>query len=234
MFLFIAITFGLASCEYDNYEAPNVHMSGRVTYNGVPLQVRNNEVTFFMYEPGWELSASTYMTVQVSWNGTFNAEVYGGKTYKLIRQANIGPWVNPTTADTITVTNYHGEKIDMPVTPYYILQNVGITMNDSTITGTCTATDIAGTANGRTIEKVGLYVSRNILVDNVFSNLGHRENISVTPGSTVNLSVSLKGKKVNSTSGSLPSTGKVYARLGLKVAGITAMIYSEPFELTVH
>lgn len=84
------------SCELDNYEAPNINLVGKVVYNGRQIYVRNNQVTFRLYEPGWELSSSTYMDVQVAQDGTFSAGVYAGKTYKLIRQNNLGPWVNPT------------------------------------------------------------------------------------------------------------------------------------------
>lgn len=231
--LVLVLAVCLASCSYDNYDEPNVLLQGKVVYNGQNIYVRNNQVTFRLYEPGWELSASTYMDVQIAQDGTFKAAVYAGKTYKLIRQANIGPWVNPTPSDTITVANFNGrEEVIMEVTPYYMLENANITYSNKVVTGSCTIDKIT---DGREIEYVGLYAGRNIIVDNTF-NFGHSDtagNVQPVDGETVTLSVDLSGLSVNSTSNSLPSTGFIYARMGLKISGIDAMIYTEPFKLSI-
>ena len=162
----LLILFYFTSCELDNYDAPNIQLIGKVVYNERPIYVRNNQVTFRLYEMGWELTSSTYMDVQVSWDGSFSSAVYGGKTYKLIRQPNIGPWVEPTLNDTITINNYNGQAIDMPVVPYYLPDNVEIQCKNRLVTGSCTVTEIT---QGKTIEKVGLYVGRNIIVDDVYN-----------------------------------------------------------------
>lgn len=230
LFLFTALTFWLTSCEYDNYDAPNTTLSGRVTYNGEAVNVKNNQVSFRLYEPGWELSSSTYMTVQVAQDGTFSASVYTGKTYKLIRVENVGPWVNPTAADTVIVSNCAaGQTVDMPVTPYYLLENASITCADKVVTGTCSIQEITA---GKKIEKVGLYAGRNLIVDDTY-NFGHSETAEVQAGGSVTLTVDLSGLSVNSTANSLPSTGFIYARMGLKIEGIDAMVYTEPFKLSI-
>lgn len=233
LLLFI-LTVCLTSCEYDNYDEPNCLLQGKVVYNGQNIYVRNNQVTFRLYEPGWELSAGTYMNVQIAQDGTFKASVYSGKTYKLIRQANIGPWVNPTAADTITLSNYNGrDEVVMEVTPYYLLDNATVTCSNKVVTGTCTIDKIT---NGKDIEYVGLYAGRNIIVDNTY-NFGHSDTASSASqpadGASVTLTVDLSGLSVNSTAGSLPSTGFIYARMGLKIKGIDAMIYTEPFKLSI-
>ncbi|WP_455673931.1 DUF3823 domain-containing protein [Phocaeicola sp.] len=232
--LLLLLAVCLTSCEYDNYDEPNSILQGKVVYNGQNIYVRNNQVTFRLYEPGWELSASTYMDVQIAQDGTFKASVYGGKTYKLIRQANIGPWVNPTTADTITVSNYNGrDQIAMEVTPYYMLENANITYSNKVVTGTCTVNQITA---GRDIEYVGLYAGRNVIIDNSY-NFGYSSTASAAAqpadGETITLTVDLSSLSVNSTANSLPSTGFIYARMGLKISGIDAMIYTEPFKLSI-
>lgn len=230
LFLFIALAMGFTSCEYDNYDAPNTTLSGRVTYNGQPVPVKNNQVSFRLYEPGWELSSSTYMTVQVAQDGTFSASVYTGKTYKLIRVENVGPWVNPTAADTVTVSNCTGgQTVDMPVVPYYLLENASIACADKIVSGTCFVNEVTA---GKRIEKVGLYAGRNLIVDDTY-NFGHSETNEVKAGDTVTLTVDLNGLSVNSTANSLPSTGFIYARMGLKIEGIDAMVYTEPFKLAI-
>lgn len=230
-FLSLILAVCFTSCELDNYEEPNINLVGKVTYQGRPIYVRNNQVTFRLYEPGWELSSSTYMNVQVAQDGTFSAGVYGGKTYKLERQSNIGPWVNPTEDDVIIVDNYDGKEIDMPVTPYYLLDDAQATCNGRIVTASCKITEVTP---GKNIEKVGLYVGRNIITDDV-RNLGQGGYQEITTGlaagQTVNFNVDLSGFSINSTNNSLPQTGFAYARMGLKIAGIDAMVFTEPFKI---
>jgi hypothetical protein len=230
--LIIALPFLFTACEYDNYDEPNATISGKMVYDGQAIYVKNNQVTFRLYEPGWELSASTYMDVQVAQDGTFSASVYAGKTYKLIRQDNIGPWVNPVSSDTVFVVNCaKNQTVDIPVVPYFMLDNVSVTCSNKVVSGTCSVKEIVA---GKNIEFVGLYAGRNIIVDNSY-NFGGTGNVTTTAvaGDQITLSLDLSGLSVNSTSGSLPSTGIIYARMGLKIDGIDAMIYTEPFKLSI-
>lgn len=230
-FLSLILAVSFTSCELDNYDEPNINLTGTVNYNGRPIYVRNNQVIMHLYEEGWELSSSTYMNVQVAQDGTFSAGVYGGKTYRLVRVANMGPWVNPTEDDAIIIDNYDGREINVEVTPYYLLDNATITCNGRQVTGTCTITEVTP---GQTIEKVGLYVGRNIIVDDT-RNLGQggytEQSADLAGGQTVTLNVDLSGFSINSTNNSLPQTGFVYARMGLKISGIDAMIFTEPIQI---
>lgn len=233
LFLFVAFAAVFTSCEYDNYEEPNTTLTGKMVFDGQAINVKNNQVSFRLYEPGWELSASTYLTVQVAQDGTFSASVYTGKTYKLIRVANVGPWVNPTAADTITVENCRGgQTVDIPVTPYYLLDNASITCNNKIISGTCSVREITA---GRNIEFVGLYAGRNLIVDDSynFGGTAGSTTTTATAGNQVSLQLDLSSLSVNSTSNSLPSTGFIYARMGLKIEGIDAMVYTEPFKVSI-
>ena len=77
-------------------------------------------------------------------------------------------------------------------------------------------------------------MGRNIIVDDT-RNLGQggytEENAGLTAGQTVTLNVDLSGFSTNSINNSLPQTGFVYARMGLKIAGIDAMIFTEPVQV---
>ncbi len=234
LLLIIILPVLFTSCEYDNYDEPNATISGKVVYDGQAIYVKNNQVTFRLYEPGWELSASTYMNVQVAQDGTFSASVYSGKDYYLIRQDNIGPWVNPTASDTVYVRNCSkNQVVDMPVVPYFMLDNVSVTYSNKIVSGTCSVRQITA---GRNIESVGLYAGRNLIVDNTYnfggSGVGSTSTVAAA-GDQVSLTLDLSSLSVNSTPGSLPSTGIIYARMGLKIEGIDAMIYSEPFKLNI-
>jgi len=229
LFLLLLLPFVFTACEYDNFDEPEATISGKIVYEGQTIYVKNNQVTFRLYEPGWELSASTYMNVQVAQNGTFSASVFSGKSYRLIRQDNIGPWVNPTASDTIYIDKCKkNEVVDLPVTPYYLLTNSSITNSGRIVSGSCTVREIAG---GRNIEYVGLYAGRNIIVDNAY-NFGSA-TVEAVAGDQISLRVDLSSLSVSSTANSLPSTGIFFARLGLKIEGIDAMIYTEPIQLSL-
>ncbi len=233
IFIFLFASLLLSACTYDNYDEPTATISGSVIYDGEPVYVKNNQVTFRLYEPGWELSSSTYMNVQIAQDGSFSSKVFAGKNYRLIRQNNIGPWVNPTENDTIFINNCSkNQKIDMAVTPYYLLRNATITCANKIVKGSCKVTEIV---SGMQIEFVGLYAGRNIIVDDTYnfgSGAGHITT-SANAGDQVELSLDLTGLSVNSTSNSLPSSGFIYGRMGLKIQGIDAMIFTEPFRLEI-
>lgn len=233
LFLFAALAAVFTSCEYDNFEAPNTTLTGKMVYDGQAVSVKNNQVSFRLYEPGWELSASTYLTVQVAQDGTFSASVYTGKTYNLVRVENVGPWVNPTAADMVTIENCQGgQTVDIPVTPYYLLDNASISCTGKIVSGTCSVREVTA---GRNIEFVGLYAGRNLIVDDSYNFGGTAGSTTTTAvaGGQVSLQLDLNGLSVNSTSGSLPSTGFIYARMGLKIEGIDAMIYTEPIKVSI-
>lgn len=228
----IALPLLFTACEYDNFDEPNATISGKMVYEGQTIYVKNNQVTFRLYEPGWELSASTYLNVQVAQDGTFSTSVYAGKNYNLIRQDNIGPWVNPTSSDTVFVTNCAKNQIvDILVTPYFMLDNVSVTCSNKIVSGTCSVSQIV---SGRNIEYVGLYAGRNIIVDNSY-NFGSAGNTSTAAlaGDQVSLTLDLRSLSIGSQAHTLPSTGVIYARMGLKIEGIDAMIYTEPFKLSI-
>ena len=133
----------------------------------------------------------------------------------------------------ITLTNYQGAPVTMEVKPYFLFDKASISFAGGVITGTFNVKEVTPTP-GKRIQKVGLYVSRNIICDNVNSGLGSKETTAVTIGKDGSVSVDLNGKEVNSTYNSIPQTGFVYARLGFQVAGYTNMIYSEPVKVTVR
>ena len=45
----------LTSCEYDNYEEPKSRLYGKIVYQDEPINVGFNEVSFELWEPGWQL-----------------------------------------------------------------------------------------------------------------------------------------------------------------------------------
>ena len=101
------------------------------------------------------------------------------------------------------------------------------------IKGQCVVSQVTP---GMEVEFVGLYAGRNVIVDDTY-NFGVNTGYATAPaadGDQVNLSLDLNGMTINSTPGSLPSTGIIYARMGLKIRGIDAMLFTEPVQLSFN
>ena len=219
-----AIIFIFTACEKDNYDAPNIMLTGRMVHNGEAVGLKHGEVTFRIYEPGWELSSSTYVNVSVSQEGTFSANLFGGKTYKLIRVANMGPWVNPTSSDTITVTSKGDTQVDIPVEPFFTIPSSQITIDGGVAEATFSINQNISTA---TLEYAGLYVASNRLVD--ANNNQAQVTINeadITDMNNISLSVPLNDKMKNE--------GYVFARVGVKTAGYGQMLYSQAVRVDVR
>ena len=76
---------------------------------------------------------------------------------------------------------------------------------------------------------------RNLIVDDSynFGGTAGSTTTTATAGNQVSLQLDLSSLSVNSTSNSLPSTGFIYARMGLKIEGIDEMVYTEPFKVSI-
>ena len=107
----------LWSCGKDNYDAPSSTISGFVTHQGKPLQLKGTDqaIQLQLYQMGYELNE--HIPVYVNQNGEFNVKTFDGN-YKLITRDNNGPWEN--SRDTLDIT-LNGSQADLKleVTPYF-------------------------------------------------------------------------------------------------------------------
>lgn len=212
------------ACEKDNYDAPDATLYGSIVYNGEAVGLKNAEVTFRVYEPGWELSASTYMDVFVAQDGTYSASLFSGKTYQLIRTANIGPWVNPAVSDTLTVTVHGDTKQDIAVTPYFTIPSSSIQV----LGGVASAVfSVNRVVEGVTLDKIGLYVASNKIVD-ATNNLAAVEvaGADIANPESITLSVPLTE--------SMKKEGYVFARVGVKSGWSDHLLYSQTIRVEVN
>lgn len=147
----------LASCEYDNFEAPKSTLSGNIVYEGNPVGVRTRGTRLELWEDGHILR--TPMDVHISHDGKFSASLFDG-TYKLVRKGE-APWL-PQSSDTVVVTVQGNTQMDFPVTPYFTLQNDTYTANGNTLQAQFTIRRVVPTAN---VSNVVLYIGRSILTD---------------------------------------------------------------------
>src|SRR5512145_3191303 len=99
--IFFLIGALAVSCEYDNYDAPDAQLHGNLVYQGEALGLSTGEVSFQLYEPGWQLKEPIY--VRVAQDGSYSALIFSGN-YQLIIPQNQGPFRNifntATNSDT--------------------------------------------------------------------------------------------------------------------------------------
>ncbi|RAK02309.1 uncharacterized protein DUF3823 [Larkinella arboricola] len=215
----LTLATGLASCEFDNYDEPKSKLEGRIVYKGEPINVEYNNVTFELWEPGWQKRIP--ITVTVDQDGSYSALLFNAN-YRLIIPAAQGPFRSlknaETSSDTVMVNLNGSQQRDIEVEPYYMVRNPTFTVNARKLTATCKLEQIITGASGKTIERVSLYVSKTQFVD-------ARTSLSTTDlvGSAI--------KDLNAVSLVLDAptiTGQNYgfARIGVKIAGVEDMIFS--------
>lgn len=202
----------LAGCKKDNKEAPGARITGRVVYNGQPINVRTNGVQLELWQSGYQLF--TKIPVYVNQDGTFSAAVFDG-AYKLTRLKGNGPWVDNT--DTISVQVKGSSSIDVPVTPYFIIKNESFQRNGSTLTATCKVDQIVAS---KAIERATFYIGATQFVD--ATNNADKADLTGTALSDLSQPLSFS----RAVPAALASKDYVFVRIGVKAMGVSELIYT--------
>ena len=217
-FLLISLLLtAIVACGKDNFTEPNVTLTGKITYNGQPIQLRGTggAVQLQLYQNGFGLF--TPIAVYVGQNGEFSAKLFDGQ-YKLVTRDNNGPWVN--TRDTSIVNVKGNTSFDISVTPYFTISNESISLSGNTINATFTINRIVETAQ---VEIVYLLLSRTQFCDQV--NYVFRRDFTDKTFGQVTVSGDF-GSIYNAT-----SAPTLYGRVGVKSRQTAEAIFSKVVKL---
>ena len=217
----VAVTAVLAGCDFnvfDNYDEPNATLTGRLVYQGNPVGLRSNGVQLQLWQPGYELNQS--IPIYVGQDGTFSARLFDGD-YRLNLVAGNGPWLD--SPDTIQVQVRGEAQVDVPVMPYYTIQNPDTRFVSGAIESTFT---IGSVTTSRAVEYVGLYVSTTSFVDrnNMSVRLERPRSAIPSLAAPITLSVTLPPN--------LAQRNDVHARIGVKTVGVAELLYSPVEKIT--
>lgn len=206
----------MCACSLDNYEAPSSVLTGKVTYNGQQLQLAHGDVTFNLYQDGYEKNGP--ITISVAGDGSFRALVFDGEYYLRSIDDN-GPWTNDVPEVSISIK---GEaSCEVKVTPYYILGDTSIALNGNEVKGICSVQQVAP---GHGAKQIFLAVGKTQFInDQSYSYLVRKTVNTVNVNGSHSFSVDVEDI--------LPLYECLYARIGLEVDGIGKFIYSEPFRI---
>lgn len=214
------LSAGLVSCDNDNFEEPQSTLQGRIVYQGEALPVAYNQVNFQLWEPGWQLRSP--INVQVDQDGSFSQLLFNAP-YKLIIQPAQGPFRSikntASNSDTIMVNLNGSQTLDIEVMPYYMIRNPQLTAAGRSLTANFKLEKIITDANAKNVERVSLYVSKTMFVDQG-NNLAAKDlaGSAITDMNSISLNVTVPAIT--------PNQNYVFARVGLKIAGVEDMLYS--------
>ena len=201
----------MQGCGLDNYDEPEAQFSGRVTYQGEPLQLRHGSIKFDLEQDSYELGDK--IEVAIAQEGTFAARIFPGE-YRFVPRPGNGPWTDDCQPVEFTIKG--GKQLDFEVVPYYLLRTSNITLSGNTLNGVCSVKSIAG---GKAIEAMTLFVGKTRFVDDRGGRSVVTSNFEQPAEGVNNISVNIKEI--------VDKYPVLYARIGLKIHGVDERIYTE-------
>jgi len=219
LLLFLVCT--AAACSKDNYKAPASILKGRLMYKGDSIGVERNQVPLQLYQYGFGKVGA--INGDFSQEGLYSFSLFDGD-YKLIIPNGQGPFLWKTDAngnpDSLAVTLRGSQTLDLEVTPYYMLRGATFTGGSGAVTANFSVIKvIADPAVAKDVERVTLYINKTQFVsgaDNIAST--DIAGADITDPDHVTLNVTVPA--------TYPTQNYVYARVGLKIAGVEDMIFT--------
>jgi Protein of unknown function (DUF3823) N-terminal domain/Domain of unknown function (DUF3823_C) len=219
LLLFCAVAI---SCKKDNYAEPSSKLTGRIVYNGEAIGVENYQVPFELYQFGFGKVGP--IGSSFAQDGTYSALLFDGQ-YKLIVPNGQGPFLWKQTPggapDSVTIDLRGNQTLDLDVMPYYMIRNAQVTGGSGQVSATFKLEKIITDANAKDIENVTLYINKTQFVsgadnDNIAS--AGVDGAAIVDPNNISLSVAVPGMT--------PTQNYVFARIGLKIAGVEDRIFS--------
>lgn len=216
----------MLSCKKDNYKAPSSMLSGKLVYKGESFGVEKDQVPFQIYQYGFGRVGPISQTFAP--DGTYSSLLFDGE-YKLIVPNGQGPFLWKRTAagapDSLTITVKGSQVLDLEVTPYYMIRATQIAASGGKVAATFKLEKIITDAAARNIESVNLYINKTQFVSNGnnIANSGMAGS-AITDLNSISMSVTIPAIT--------PTQNYVYARVGLKLAGVEDRIFSPLVKVT--
>jgi hypothetical protein len=207
------------SCKKDNYEAPTSRLTGKLVYQGVPIEVEYDRVPFEMFQYGFGKIGAINGTITP--DGSFSHLVYDGE-YKFIVRPGQGPFLWPSTGgkvDTLSIDVKGSTVRDIEVRPYYMIRTPVMAHAAGKVNATFKIEKIINDVNAKNIDQVALFINKTTFVS-VSDNIANTQiaGSAVTDPNNVSLSVTIPQIK--------PEQKYVFARIGVKAVGVEDWIFS--------
>lgn len=212
--------FAAYGCKKDNYDAPSVSLKGRLIYNGEPVNVEYNRVPFELYQPGFGKTGA--IDGAFGQDGSYSTLLFAGD-YKFTISANQGPFrwkeLSAGKRDTLAVKISGDQTLDIEVTPYYMVRNAVITAASGKVNATFNIEKVITDANAKDIERVTLFINKTQFVSGA-DQIGTAEVNGADITSLNNIALSANIPTIS------PTQNYVFARVGIKIAGVEDLVFS--------
>lgn len=213
----------LAACSlnnFDNYDEPESTLEGAFLHNGDSVRVSYNNVTFELWQSGF--GSESPIDVTVDQNGSYSAVLFEGD-YRLVIPPGQGPFIGSGIGDggtdTLNVQLQGNQKMDIEVTPYFMIRNPQFSISDNTVSANFSIEQIVTDERAREVEFAELYLSKTSYVDTRTSISAARiAGGDISDMSTINLNTDVPDMT--------PTQDYVFARVGVKATAVEDMIYS--------
>ena len=217
----VLLATSFVSCKKDNYAPPQSTLNGRLVYKGEEVNVEVNQVPFQLFQFGFGKVGAISSTFEQ--DGKFSALLFDGD-YKLTVPANQGPFLWKRTGtgnqDSISVKMTGSQTLDIEVTPFYMIRNAVFQAKDNKLTGTFNLEKVVTDANAKNIERANLYINKTQFVSAGDYNLASAQLTATQITSMTGISMSVTIPAIS------PTQNYIFARVGLKLAGVEDMIFS--------
>lgn len=223
----IAFCFTVFSCKKDNYEEPKSKLTGKFHYKGEAINVQSDQVPFQLYQYGFGKVGP--INGAITQEGSYSHVLFDGD-YKLVVGSGQGPFYWPQTggkSDSLSVTVKGDTQFDIEVEPYYMIRNPQITKSGTNVAATFKIEKIITDApRAKDIQEVYLIINKTQFVS-------ESNNIKLTTiaGSAItdpnNVSMSVAVPTIS------PTQNYVFARIGLRIAGVEDRIFSPVVKLAL-
>ena len=218
--IIIAITLTTFSCKKDNYDPPGAKLSGHVVYKGEAIDVEYDQVRFELYQYGFGKTGP--ISAVFAPDGSYSMLLFNGE-YKFIVPNGQGPFQWKQTPqgapDSMLITMNGSQELDIEVTPYYMIRNPQLSASGANVSGTFSIEKIITGASARDVENVSLYINKTQFVsgaDNIAVKTVNGSDITNPNNVTLGVTVPTL----------TPAQNYIYARIGLKIAGVEDRIFS--------
>ena len=210
----------LLACEKDNFDAPGARLTGRLVYQGEPVYVEYDRVSYELYQDGFGKTGPLGSTFTPE--GEFSQQLFDGQ-YKMIIPVGQGPFVARRNAagnaDTIFIDLRGSESLDIEVTPFWRIRDAQLSAGEGRVGATFGVEQVATGEDARDIESATLYVSKTAFA-NTQTNVATAgiAGADITDPSSVSLSVDIPDIQ--------PVQNYVFATVGIKFVGVDDLIFS--------
>lgn len=222
----LALGVLFASCQKDNYAEPKTSLTGNIVYQGQPIGVEYSQTRLQLWQPGFGKTGA--IDVAIDQNGSYSALLFDG-SYKLVIPKSEGPWksiINAATGNDTTLVTLNGnQQLDIEVLPYYVFKTATISGGEKKVNATVALDKIITGADAKDVERVSLYVSKTMFVSRA-NNISSKDMNGADITDLGNFSISADVPSIT------PTQNYVFARVGIKIAGVEDMLFSKVEKIT--